>query len=66
MASRTRAALKIWELLDVTKEEAKLRITAMLSTHAPGTHIPGPLAAVLPPVTGSMLEFGGGETILGC
>jgi hypothetical protein len=50
----------------VTKEEAKLRITAMLSTHAPGTHIPGPLAAVLPPVTGSMLEFGGGETILGC
>ncbi len=47
-------ALKTWEPLDVTKGEARLRLTAM-----PGTHAPGPLAAVLPPVMGSMLEFGG-------
>ena len=48
-------SLKTWEPLDVIKGEANLRITAM-----PGTHAPGSLAAVLPPVMGSMLEFGGG------
>ncbi len=46
-------ALKTWEPLDVEKGRANLRLTAM-----PGTHGPGPLGAVLPPVMGSMLEFG--------
>ncbi len=45
--------LKTWEPLDVEKGEARLRVTAL-----PGTHGPGPLGAVLPPVMGSMLEFG--------
>ena len=49
----TRAhALRTWEALSITKGEARLRLTAM-----PGTHAPGPLAAALPPVMGSMLEF---------
>ena len=52
--------LKTWEPLDVEKGEARLRITAM-----PGTHGPGPLGAILPPVMGSMLEFGdGGSTFV--
>ena len=46
-------ALKTWEPLDVRKGEANLRLTSL-----PGTHGPGPLGAVLPPVMGSMLEFG--------
>ena len=45
--------LATWEPLDVQKGEANLRLTAL-----PGTHGPGPLGAVLPPVMGSMLEFG--------
>ncbi len=49
----TRAhALRTWETLSVHKGEARLRLSAM-----PGTHAPGPLAAALPPVMGSMLEF---------
>ena len=44
--------LGTWEPLDVEKGEATLRLTAL-----PGTHGPGPLGAVLPPVMGSMLEF---------
>lgn len=48
--------LKTWQPLDVEKGEARLRVTAM-----PGTHGPGPLGAVLPPVMGSMLEFGNGS-----
>jgi L-ascorbate metabolism protein UlaG (beta-lactamase superfamily) len=44
--------LKTWEPLEVEKGEARLRVTAL-----PGTHGPGPLGAVLPPVMGSMLEF---------
>ena len=58
--TRTRA-LKTWEPIDVRKGEANLRLSAM-----PGTHGPGPLGAVLPPVMGSMLEFGNevGETRL--
>ncbi len=53
-------ALKTWETLEVLKGEARLRLAAM-----PGTHAPGPLSAVLPPVMGSMLEFGtAGETRL--
>ena len=53
--SRARS-LNTWETVSVTKGEARVRLTAM-----PGTHAPGPLAAVLPPVMGSMMEFGGGE-----
>ncbi len=45
-------ALRTWETLAISKGEARLRLTAM-----PGTHAPGPLASVLPPVMGSMLEF---------
>jgi L-ascorbate metabolism protein UlaG (beta-lactamase superfamily) len=45
-------ALRTWEMLSIIKGEAHLRLTAM-----PGTHAPGPLAAALPPVMGSMLEF---------
>jgi L-ascorbate metabolism protein UlaG (beta-lactamase superfamily) len=45
-------ALGTWETLPITKGEARLRLTAM-----PGTHAHGPLAAALPPVMGSMLEF---------
>lgn len=45
--------LETWEPLAVEKGEARLRVTAL-----PGTHGPGPLGAVLPPVMGSMLEFG--------
>jgi L-ascorbate metabolism protein UlaG (beta-lactamase superfamily) len=37
----------------VRKGGATLRLTAM-----PGTHGPGPLGPLLPPVMGSMLEFG--------
>jgi L-ascorbate metabolism protein UlaG (beta-lactamase superfamily) len=53
--TRTRA-LKTWGSVDLEKGEAHLRLTAM-----PGTHGPGPLGAVLPPVMGSMLEFGDEE-----
>jgi L-ascorbate metabolism protein UlaG (beta-lactamase superfamily) len=49
-------ALGTWESVTARKGEARLRITAM-----PGTHGPGPLGKVLPPVMGSMLEFGGYE-----
>jgi L-ascorbate metabolism protein UlaG (beta-lactamase superfamily) len=52
-------ALESWESVDLEKGEANLRITAM-----PGTHGPGPLGAVLPPVMGSMLDFGDAENHL--
>jgi L-ascorbate metabolism protein UlaG (beta-lactamase superfamily) len=52
-------ALQTWEPLELQKREANLRITAM-----PGTHGPGPLGAVLPPVMGSMLDFGNGKNRL--
>jgi L-ascorbate metabolism protein UlaG (beta-lactamase superfamily) len=52
-------SLQTWEPLDLRKGEANLRITAM-----PGTHGPGPLGMVLPPVMGSMLEFENGENRL--
>ncbi len=45
-------ALRTWETLPIAKGDARLRLTAM-----PGTHAPGPLAGALPPVMGSMLEF---------
>ena len=53
--TKTRA-LRTWQPLEVEKGRARLRVTAM-----PGTHGPGPLGAVLPPVMGSMLEFGDGS-----
>jgi L-ascorbate metabolism protein UlaG (beta-lactamase superfamily) len=49
-------ALETWETIAVRKGEANLRLTAM-----PGTHGPGPLGAVLPPVMGTMLDFGDEE-----
>jgi L-ascorbate metabolism protein UlaG (beta-lactamase superfamily) len=52
-------ALETWEPLELQKGEAKLRITAM-----PGTHGPGLLGTLLPPVMGSMLDFGNGENVL--
>ncbi len=45
-------ALKTWQSLEVRKGETLLRITSM-----PGTHAPGPLARLLPPVMGSLLEW---------
>ncbi len=45
--------LDTWETLTVAKGEARLRITAV-----PGTHGPGILGKLLPPVMGSVLEFG--------
>lgn len=45
-------ALNTWQSLMVRKGESVLKITAM-----PGRHGPGILAAALPPVMGSMLEF---------
>lgn len=44
--------LNTWETLNVVKGDAQIRITSM-----PGRHGPGALAAMLPPVMGSMLEF---------
>ncbi len=48
-------ALDTWQSQDVRRGDARVTVTAM-----PGTHAPGPLAALLPPVMGSMLEFGRG------
>lgn len=45
-------ALKTWQSQTIVKGDVRLRITAM-----PGTHGPGVMAALLPPVMGSMLEF---------
>ncbi len=45
-------ALKTWQSIAVRKGETLLRITSM-----PGTHAPGPLARLLPPVMGSLLEW---------
>ena len=52
--------LETWQTLTVVKGEAAARVTAM-----PGTHAPGPLAAMLPPVMGSMLEFATPEGEIG-
>ena len=48
--------LRTWESITVRKGDARLRVTAM-----PGTHAPGPMRKVLPPVMGSMLEFAEAE-----
>jgi L-ascorbate metabolism protein UlaG (beta-lactamase superfamily) len=55
-AFRPPVALNTWESTLVRKGDSRLRVTAM-----PGTHAPGPLRKVLPPVMGSMLEFAGAE-----
>lgn len=44
--------LATWEKLTLAKGESQLHITAM-----PGKHGPGPLAALLPSVMGSIVEF---------
>ncbi|MDQ2888325.1 MAG: MBL fold metallo-hydrolase [Chloroflexota bacterium] len=44
--------LDTWQAITMVKGEQQLHITAM-----PGTHGPGPLGKLLPPVMGSMLEF---------
>jgi len=49
-------ALETWESLSIIKGSAHVGLTAM-----PGTHAPGPLSSLLPPVMGSMLEFGMAE-----
>jgi L-ascorbate metabolism protein UlaG (beta-lactamase superfamily) len=45
-------ALDTWETFTVAKDDVRLGITAM-----PGTHAPGLMASLLPPVMGSMLAF---------
>ena len=50
---RATRGLDPWESIDITKGESLLRVTSL-----PGKHGPGPLEALLPPVMGSMLEFG--------
>ena len=49
---RAAKALKTWETLTVTKGGARVRVTAM-----PGTHAPGVLSKMLPFVMGSLIEF---------
>ena len=50
--------LRTWDAQQVEKGDAHVRVTAL-----PGKHAPQPLQALLPPVMGSMLEFGrAGET----
>ncbi|MWK34930.1 MBL fold metallo-hydrolase [Actinomadura sp. J1-007] len=46
-------ALRTWQHTEITKDGRRLRLTAM-----PGRHGPGPLRHLLPPVMGSLLEFG--------
>ena len=48
--------LRTWESITIRKGDARLHVTAM-----PGTHAPGPMRKVLPPVMGSMLEFAEAE-----
>ncbi|MGF1676375.1 MAG: MBL fold metallo-hydrolase [Rivularia sp. (in: cyanobacteria)] len=45
--------LNTWETMTVTKDDARVRITAM-----PGRHGPQILSGLLPTVNGNMLEFG--------
>jgi L-ascorbate metabolism protein UlaG (beta-lactamase superfamily) len=45
--------LRTWGSHELVKGSTRLRITSM-----PGRHAPGPLRRVLPPVMGSLLEFG--------
>ncbi|MFG2087345.1 MULTISPECIES: MBL fold metallo-hydrolase [unclassified Spirillospora] len=50
---RHTVGLRFWESHTLVKDGALLRITAM-----PGRHAPGPAKMLLPPVMGSLLEFG--------
>lgn len=47
-------ALETWEAMELSKGDTKLRLTAM-----PGRHGPAGVAALLPPVMGSVLDFSG-------
>ncbi|MHA6804642.1 MBL fold metallo-hydrolase [Salinifilum ghardaiensis] len=49
-------ALDTWQSRTVTKGENAVRVTAM-----PAKHDPDPVAGMLPPTMGSMLDFGRGE-----
>ena len=49
-------ALGTWDEATFRKGRSWLRVTAM-----PGKHGPGPLQALLPPVMGSLLEWGDGD-----
>ncbi|HKY04744.1 MAG TPA: MBL fold metallo-hydrolase [Blastocatellia bacterium] len=53
--------LDTWDSVEVRKGDARLRVTSM-----PGKHAPGPIALLLPPVMGSMLDFedSAGKTLL--
>ncbi|QFZ21671.1 MBL fold metallo-hydrolase [Saccharothrix syringae] len=49
---RETVALPTWTDLTLTKGGASVTVTSL-----PGTHAPGPLARLLPPVMGSMVEY---------
>lgn len=53
---RETRGLDTWQSLLATKAGVRLRITAL-----PARHAPGPLARLLPPVMGSMLDFSYGD-----
>ncbi|GAA0582874.1 MBL fold metallo-hydrolase [Actinomadura livida] len=59
---RHAVGLRTWESHTLVKDGAQLRITSM-----PGRHAPGPARLLLPPVMGSLLEFGpaGGDAQTG-
>jgi L-ascorbate metabolism protein UlaG (beta-lactamase superfamily) len=48
--------LQTWQRLEVSKGDARLTITSV-----PARHAPGPLALMLPPVMGSVLEWRPGD-----
>jgi L-ascorbate metabolism protein UlaG (beta-lactamase superfamily) len=50
---RAAEGMRTWETESVAKGDHQIRITAL-----PGRHAPGPLSRLLPPVMGSLLEFG--------
>ena len=50
---RAAEGMRTWETESVAKGDHAIRITAL-----PGRHAPGPLSRLLPPVMGSLLEFG--------
>jgi L-ascorbate metabolism protein UlaG (beta-lactamase superfamily) len=58
---RRATGLQTWDTHEIVRGRTRLRITAM-----PGRHTPLPIRGLLPPVMGSMLEFGplSGETDL--
>lgn len=50
---RRAVGLRTWESEQLVKDGMQLRVTAL-----PGRHAPGPARHLLPPVMGSLLEFG--------